>query len=210
LARAIEPTTLLAPMARYEFIKGSSRKFWEIELEGNSFTTTFGRIGSAGQSAREKWPSAEVAKREHDRLVHEKVAKGYVAVGAPAEPSGWLRAQDAARASPELIAHVRRLFAADTKSRLHRQMRGERIKHEIGDDDDTDAGGYLADLNPLLETPPRRRSRPRRFALPSRFTRSFMPRSSRAGRGQRRSSCSGAVTSWRGRRCARPIFERRI
>jgi len=32
-------------MARYEFVEGASKKFWEIALEGTSFTTTYGRSG---------------------------------------------------------------------------------------------------------------------------------------------------------------------
>ena len=32
-------------MPRYEFSDGKSNKFWQIELSGNSFTTTYGRIG---------------------------------------------------------------------------------------------------------------------------------------------------------------------
>ena len=37
-------------MPRYEFSDGKSNKFWQIELSGNSFTTTYGRIGTDGQS----------------------------------------------------------------------------------------------------------------------------------------------------------------
>jgi uncharacterized protein (TIGR02996 family) len=68
-------------MPRYEFSEGSSNKFWEIELEGKSFTTTWGRIGSAGQSTTKTFKSEAQAKEEHDKLTAEKVAKGYRLVG---------------------------------------------------------------------------------------------------------------------------------
>lgn len=63
-------------MARYEFVEGSSSKFWEITLAGESFTVVFGRIGSAGQSQSKSFPSAAAAKAEHDKLVREKTKKG--------------------------------------------------------------------------------------------------------------------------------------
>src|SRR5881392_2794528 len=64
-------------MPRYEFSEGSSNKFWEISLDGTSFTTTYGRIGTDGQSSLKEWPSEAKAKAEYDKLIAEKVKKGY-------------------------------------------------------------------------------------------------------------------------------------
>src|SRR5437899_533125 len=72
-------------MARYEFVEGTSSKFWEITLDGASFTTTYGKIGTAGQSTTKDWPDEAAARKEHDKLVAEKTKKGYsLASGAPA------------------------------------------------------------------------------------------------------------------------------
>jgi uncharacterized protein (TIGR02996 family) len=72
-------------MPRYELSEGSSNKFWEIELKGSSFTTTYGRIGAKGQTTLKEFDSPAEAKREHDKLIAEKVKKGYaLAGGAPA------------------------------------------------------------------------------------------------------------------------------
>jgi predicted DNA-binding WGR domain protein len=73
-------------MPRYEFSEGSSNKFWEISLEGKSFTTTYGRIGTDGQSSLKEYDSEAKAKIEYDKLVAEKVKKGYTLTsgGAPA------------------------------------------------------------------------------------------------------------------------------
>jgi len=68
-------------MPRYEFSEGSSNKFWEITLDGSSFTTTYGRIGTDGQSSLKEYDSDEKAKKEYDKLVAEKVKKGYQLVG---------------------------------------------------------------------------------------------------------------------------------
>ncbi len=67
----------VAGIARYELVEGNSSKFWEIELQGDSFTTSYGRIGSAGQSTSKSFESEEKAKAEYDKLVAEKVKKGY-------------------------------------------------------------------------------------------------------------------------------------
>jgi predicted DNA-binding WGR domain protein/cell wall assembly regulator SMI1 len=64
-------------MPRYELSDGASNKFWEITLDGPRFKTRYGRIGSAGQVTLKEYDSAETAKREHDKLVAEKVKKGY-------------------------------------------------------------------------------------------------------------------------------------
>ncbi|MCB9655763.1 MAG: DUF4132 domain-containing protein [Deltaproteobacteria bacterium] len=71
-------------MARFEFVEGSSNKFWEIEIDGVSLTTTYGRIGSKGQTSRKTFDSAEKARAEHDKLVKEKTKKGYSCVDARA------------------------------------------------------------------------------------------------------------------------------
>jgi predicted DNA-binding WGR domain protein len=65
----------------FEFIAGSSRKFWEISLSDNSFTVRFGRIGTAGQSQTKTFADEARAKREAEALIGEKLKKGYVEKG---------------------------------------------------------------------------------------------------------------------------------
>ena len=64
-------------MPRYEFSEGTSNKFWEINLSGKSFTTTYGKIGTSGQTTIKQFKSDAEAKKEYDKLVAEKVKKGY-------------------------------------------------------------------------------------------------------------------------------------
>jgi DNA ligase-1 len=64
--------------ARYfEFIEGTSAKFWEIRVEGTSFFTRYGKIGTDGQTTQKDWDSAERAEAEAAKLVVEKTKKGY-------------------------------------------------------------------------------------------------------------------------------------
>jgi len=64
-------------MPRYEFSEGSSNKFWQIDLSGKSFTTTYGKIGTGGQTTVKSFKTDAEAKKEYDKLIAEKVKKGY-------------------------------------------------------------------------------------------------------------------------------------
>ena len=75
-------------MPRYELSEGTSNKFWDIALSGKSFTTTFGKIGASGQTQIKKFGSDADARTAHDKLVAEKVKKGYKLVGGKAAPAG--------------------------------------------------------------------------------------------------------------------------
>ncbi len=74
-------------MPRYEFSEGSSNKFWQIDLDGASFTTTFGKIGTAGQSSSKSFDSDAKALVEYNKLIAEKTKKGYQLVGGGAAPA---------------------------------------------------------------------------------------------------------------------------
>ena len=72
---ALTPTGETMP--RYEFSEGTSNKFWQIDLSGKSFTTTYGKIGTAGQTTVKSYKTDAEAKKEYDKLVAEKTKKGY-------------------------------------------------------------------------------------------------------------------------------------
>jgi predicted DNA-binding WGR domain protein len=91
-------------MPRYEYVEGNSSKFWEIELDGVSFTTTYGRLGTSGQMSLKEYDSQDKAKKEYDKLIAEKVKKGYVLVGEGAsvvEPKPAKSEPKAAKAEPK-------------------------------------------------------------------------------------------------------------
>lgn len=80
----------LKGMSRREFtfVEGSSSKFWAIEQSGKSFTVTFGRIGTAGQTQTKEFGSEDEAKKAAEKLIAEKTKKGYTESGAqPAAPA---------------------------------------------------------------------------------------------------------------------------
>jgi predicted DNA-binding WGR domain protein len=71
---------------RFELVGGSSRKFWEIAVDGSAVTVRFGRVGTAGQTQQKLFADPATAARTAGRLVREKLAKGYVEKNEAAGP----------------------------------------------------------------------------------------------------------------------------
>ena len=55
-----------------------SNKFWAIETNSKSFTTTWGRIGTFGQSNTKSYYSEDACEREAKKIIASKIKKGYV------------------------------------------------------------------------------------------------------------------------------------
>jgi uncharacterized protein (TIGR02996 family) len=64
-------------MRTFQFSDAKSHKFWNIDVQGNSFTVTYGKIGTSGQTQTKSFASPEKAQAEADKLVAEKTKKGY-------------------------------------------------------------------------------------------------------------------------------------
>ena len=54
---------------RFVFQEGTANKFWEIELEGTQVTTSWGRLGTAGQSKSKDFGTVAKAQAEYDKLI---------------------------------------------------------------------------------------------------------------------------------------------
>lgn len=82
-------------MKRYfEFIgadssraSGQAEKFWEITVSGSEIRVRFGKVGANGQTTLKNFPDAAAASREVEKLVKEKLKKGYLEID-PAGESG--------------------------------------------------------------------------------------------------------------------------
>src|SRR5262245_26245382 len=85
-------------MRTFEFSDTTSHKFWNITLAGKSITVNFGRVGSAGQTQLKELPSEAAAQKEHDKLVGEKLKKGYreTTAGAKKVPESLRESLEAA------------------------------------------------------------------------------------------------------------------
>src|SRR2546428_4196108 len=65
---------------RFEFTDAKSHKFWRIGLAGNTHTVQFGRIGTDGQTQTKEFGTEAEAQRSYEKLIDEKLRKGYVEV----------------------------------------------------------------------------------------------------------------------------------
>ena len=75
-------STGVAPKPRYfEFVEDNSAKFWEVCQSGNTMTTRWGRIGSAGQSKTKTFTDEQAAANAIAVLVEEKTDEGYLEKG---------------------------------------------------------------------------------------------------------------------------------
>jgi predicted DNA-binding WGR domain protein len=62
---------------RFEFVEGSSSKFWEILRTGTDVEVRFGRIGTQGQTKTKSFKDEAAARKEEESLIREKTGKGY-------------------------------------------------------------------------------------------------------------------------------------
>ena len=69
---------------RFEFVEGTSSKFWEVAVNGNHVSVIFGRIGTAGQTQAKHFANAAEAQKHADKQIAQKLKKGYVELKAAA------------------------------------------------------------------------------------------------------------------------------
>ena len=73
-------------MRSFEFVQGSSAKFWEVERAGCDVTVRFGRIGTQGQTSVKTLGDAAAAVARETKLINDKLRKGYVETTVAATP----------------------------------------------------------------------------------------------------------------------------
>jgi predicted DNA-binding WGR domain protein len=54
-----------------------SNKFWNIEIDGKSYTVNYGKVGTNGQTVLKDFDTEEACQKAVDKLVKEKTGKGY-------------------------------------------------------------------------------------------------------------------------------------
>jgi uncharacterized protein (TIGR02996 family) len=96
-------------MRTFVFTDAKPNKFWNIDLQGTRFSVTLGKVGTKGQAQTKDFPSEAAARKAHDKLVAEKLGKGYVETTAspPRSPAPLQQALEAALAEnpDDLAAH---------------------------------------------------------------------------------------------------------
>ena len=89
-------------MRTFTYVAGTSSKFWEVDRVGTSVTVRFGRIGTSGQTKTKDLGTDDAARDHVDKLVAEKVGKGYVedTSAAPAAPPAAAKASRPKKPTP--------------------------------------------------------------------------------------------------------------
>ncbi|WP_281232516.1 DUF6493 family protein [Flavobacterium gelatinilyticum] len=64
-----------------KYIDGNSDKFWEIEVTGTSYTVTYGKNGTSGTTQTKSFGSDEECLKMAEKILAEKVKKGYSETG---------------------------------------------------------------------------------------------------------------------------------
>src|SRR5262249_27001983 len=84
-------TRIEAAMRTFVYSDATSHKFWSIELKVVSFTANYGRQVTPGTSKTKTFADEATARVEHDKLVAEKLGKGYTESTPSAKPAGSMR-----------------------------------------------------------------------------------------------------------------------
>jgi len=71
---------------RFELIQGNQAKFWEVARRGATLTVSSGKIGGSAQTRTKQLLDYMVAEQEFDRLIRDKLRRGYVEVHAATVP----------------------------------------------------------------------------------------------------------------------------
>ncbi|ASV12430.1 leucine-rich repeat domain-containing protein [Leptospira santarosai] len=68
-----------------------SNKFWSIDVSGSTFTVTFGKVGSSGQSSVKTFHDEQECLKEAEKLLREKLKKGYLEAEWPEQKTEPIR-----------------------------------------------------------------------------------------------------------------------
>lgn len=75
-------------MRRFECTEDGSSKFWEVETRGSELRIRFGKLGTDGRLSEKDLGSAAAAAAEAEKLVREKLKKGYLEIAGTAAAKG--------------------------------------------------------------------------------------------------------------------------
>ncbi len=98
----------------FTFKDDKSDKFWSVEISGKIITVVFGKTNSAGRTNSTELPSEAVAQKEFEKLIKEKLAKGYIehvgdSAGRLTETEFWNLIERAKKNAEDMEEQVERL-----------------------------------------------------------------------------------------------------
>ena len=107
-------------LRHFEFRQGASNKFWEIYQSGPILHIRFGKIGSNGSSSSKDLVSNDVAKKEYNKIIKEKLGKGYKEIPSDNFVYTFLNPGNKSRKESFSSTDLLYLFGADRISLLEK------------------------------------------------------------------------------------------
>jgi predicted DNA-binding WGR domain protein len=87
-------------------VSGQAEKFWEITVTDSEIRVRFGKVGANGQTTVKTLPDGPSAIREAERLVVEKLKKGYSEIRGDSDNESVIRAETKASVSKKKGQHL--------------------------------------------------------------------------------------------------------
>lgn len=75
---APESETVNVPASVFHNTEGKHNKFWSVSVNGNVLKTTYGKIGTKGQTTEKVFGDQSLANEAKKKLIIEKIGKGYI------------------------------------------------------------------------------------------------------------------------------------
>jgi predicted DNA-binding WGR domain protein len=122
------------PSAHRHFInqENGSNKFWTIDLKGKKYEVVFGKMGSKGTSILKEFDSKEDCITEAEKLIREKLNKGYKEVADKSET--FLYGRETFKATKKVMPEVKfwKIIAASfDKAKGNYTKQKEALKSEL-------------------------------------------------------------------------------
>ena len=73
----VNPKTRTTEVRLFEFVDAMSSKYWEVSIIDKGLVIRFGKSGTNGQTQRKEFASVFEASKQADKLISEKLRKGY-------------------------------------------------------------------------------------------------------------------------------------
>ena len=82
-----------------EYRDSKTEKFWQIQVDGAAHTVLYGKIGAKGRSSSKDFASKEEALESAEKLVQQKIKKGYSVVKKKVSPASSSSKKAAAKST---------------------------------------------------------------------------------------------------------------
>jgi Uncharacterized conserved protein len=106
----------------FQLVNEHHSKFWTVEVVGNTYLATFGKIGTYGQTQVKSFPTNWQAENKAYEMIREKEGKGYIEVAERRHPGAGKQLLDSLAVPTATPAKQEAEEQPDTTPRRARQI----------------------------------------------------------------------------------------